>query len=71
MKVWSGKTAQDYDLLRIFECPAYYHAKKDKLHSRVKKCVFLGFRRGVKGYRIWDLKDKKTILSKNVTLMRL
>jgi len=27
----------------------------------------LGFKRGVKGYKIWDLKDKKTILSKDVT----
>jgi len=67
MEVWSGKTAQDDDSLRIFECPAYYHIKKDKLDPKAKKCVFLGFKRGVKGYKIRDPKDKKTILSRDVT----
>ncbi|KAH9802505.1 Integrase catalytic domain-containing protein [Citrus sinensis] len=27
MEMWSGKHAQDYDSLRIFGCPAYYHVK--------------------------------------------
>ena len=27
----------------------------------------LGFKRGVKDYKIWDPKDKKTILSRDVT----
>ncbi|KAH9744296.1 External alternative NAD(P)H-ubiquinone oxidoreductase B4 [Citrus sinensis] len=30
MKMWSGKHAQDYDSLRIFWCPIYYHVKDDK-----------------------------------------
>jgi len=29
--------------------------------------VFIGFKRGVKGYKIWDPKDKKFILSRDVT----
>ena len=45
----------------------YYYIKKDKLDPRVKKGVFLRFKRGVNGYKIWDLKDKKTILSRDVT----
>ena len=28
MEAWSGKAAQDYDLLRIFRCPDYYHVKE-------------------------------------------
>ena len=52
LKVWSGKTAQDYDLLRVFECLAYYHVKEDKLDPRAKRGVFVGFKKGVKGYKI-------------------
>jgi len=29
--------------------------------------VFVGFKRGVKDYKIWDPKDKKFILSRDVT----
>ena len=45
MEVWSGKAAQDYDMLKIFGCLAYYHVKEDKLDSRAKKAGFLGFKR--------------------------
>jgi len=58
-------------MLRIFECPAYYHVKEDKLDPRAKTNVFLGFKRGVKGYKLWDSKDKKIVVSKNVTSERL
>ncbi|KAH9657504.1 hypothetical protein KPL70_023101 [Citrus sinensis] len=30
MEMWFGKHAQNYDSLRIFGCPAYYHVKDDK-----------------------------------------
>jgi len=43
LKVWSEKAAQDYDLLRVFGYPTYYHVKEDKLDPRAKKGVFLGF----------------------------
>jgi len=52
LKVWSGKAAQDYDSLRVFGCSAYYHIKEDKLDPRAKKSVFVGFKKGVKGYKI-------------------
>jgi len=52
IEVWSGEAAQDYDSLRIFECPAYYHVKEDKLDLKAKKEAFLGFKRDIKGYKI-------------------
>jgi len=58
LEVWSGKTAQDYDSLRVFRYPPYYHVKEVKLDPRAKKCVFVGFKKGVKGYKIGDPKDK-------------
>jgi len=33
----------------------------------VRKGVFVEFRKGIKGYKIWDLKDKKFILSRDAT----
>jgi len=51
-------------LLRMVGCPAYYHIKEDKLDLRVKKRVFVGFKRGIKGYKIWDPEDKKIVLSR-------
>ena len=47
--------------------PAYYLVKEDKLDPRAKKGVFVGFKKGVKGYKIWDPKDKKFVLSRDVT----
>jgi len=29
--------------------------------------VFLGAKRSMKGYKLWDLENKKIVLSKNVT----
>jgi len=47
LKVWSGKAAQDYDSLRVYGCPSYYHVRKDKLDPRAKKGVFIRFKRGI------------------------
>ena len=67
MEVWSGRVAHDYDLLRAFKCPAYYHVKKDKLGPRARKGLFIGYKKDVKGNKIWYLKNKKFTLSKDVT----
>ena len=67
LEAWSGKAAADYDLLKVFGCPAYYHVKDDKLDPRAKKGVFVGFKRGIKGFKIWDPTDKKFLLSRDVT----
>ena len=37
LEVWSGKFAQDYNSLKVFGYPAYYHVKEDKLDPRAKK----------------------------------
>ena len=67
MEMWSGKPAHDYDQLKVFGCPAYYHVRTDKLEPRARKAIFVGFKRGVKGYKLWDPVDKKIVLSRDVT----
>jgi len=37
------------------------------VNPRAKKFVFLGVKRNMKGYRLWDPKNKKIVLSQHVT----
>ena len=49
-EVWSGRPV-DYLSLKIFGCLAYVHVQSgehSKLDSKSRKCVFLGFEKGVK-----------------------
>ncbi len=54
-------------------CPAYAHVRDGKLDPRVKKCNFLGYADGVKGYRLWcyDNKNSKFHVSRDVTFDRV
>ncbi|KAE8655753.1 Retrovirus-related Pol polyprotein from transposon TNT 1-94 [Hibiscus syriacus] len=49
-EVWTGHEVS-FDHLRIFGYPAYVHMPADersKLDAKSKKCIFLGYKRGVK-----------------------
>ncbi|KAF3668075.1 hypothetical protein FXO37_09705 [Capsicum annuum] len=67
-EIWSG-TLANYSDLKVFGCPAYIHVNDGKLEPRAKKCIFLGYASGVKGYRLWcpDPKSPKFIISRDVT----
>jgi len=67
LDIWSGGAAQDYDLLQVFESPAYFSVKDGKVNPRAKKFVFLGVKKNMKGYKLWDPENKKIVLSKHVT----
>jgi len=59
----------DYTTLRIFSCPAYSlvdSQKRNKLESKSKKCIFIGFTKGVKGFRLWDPEKKSTFTSRDM-----
>ena len=71
MKIWSVKYAQDYDSLCVFECPAYYHVQDGKLDPYTRKTIFVGFKGGVKGYKLWDLEDKILCVVEMSHLMKL
>ena len=51
IEVWSG-TPVVYSNLKIFSCPAYAHVDNGKLKPKSVKCVFLGCKNGVKGYKL-------------------
>jgi len=45
------------------------NVKKDKLETRAKRCIFIGYIEGVKGYKLWRLEPRevKFFISKDVT----
>ncbi|KAH9657805.1 hypothetical protein KPL70_023225 [Citrus sinensis] len=67
-ELWSGKPP-DLSNLRIFGCPAYAHIKQGKLEPRAVKGYFLGYPKGIKGYKIWTLngKSSRILISRDVT----
>ena len=65
-EVWKGEHVS-YSFLRVFGCPAYVYESKGKLEPRARKCIFLGYRRGVKGYRLLFPISKKIVMSRHVT----
>ncbi|GJT10612.1 retrotransposon protein, putative, ty1-copia subclass [Tanacetum coccineum] len=58
IEVWSNSPA-NYEDLRVFGCIAYTHANNRKLDPRAIKCIFLGYKSGVKGYKLWCPETKK------------
>lgn len=63
-EVWFD-TPVDYFSFHIFGCSAYAYVNEGKLEPRSKKCIFLGYASGVKGYRLWCT-NPKFIVSRDV-----
>ena len=65
---WHGRCA-NYSILKTFGCAAFSHQNEGKLKLRARKCVFLGYPKRVKGYRLWDRSQKEVriIVSRDVT----
>jgi len=66
--IWRGESV-DYSTLRIFGCPMYSlvdSQKRNKLESKSKKCIFIGFTKGVKGLRLWDPKKRSAFTCRDM-----
>ncbi|KAL2630082.1 hypothetical protein R1flu_014768 [Riccia fluitans] len=64
------KRVPDYSKLRVFGYDVYAHTPREnqtKLDPKAKKCYFLGYQQGVKGYQLWDPVDCKLIVSRDVS----
>jgi hypothetical protein len=67
-EVWSGKKPS-VSHLKVFGCDAFVHApklKRSKLDKKAIKCIFIGYKEGVKGYKLWDPASRKTMYSQDV-----
>jgi len=75
--VLNGKTPYEmlhgkqlaYEHLRIFGSLCYAHNQRrndDKFASKSKKCVFIGYPYGKKGWKLFDLETKEILFSRDV-----
>jgi hypothetical protein len=54
---------------RVFGCDAFVlvpKEKRNKLDNNALKCIFISYRDGMKGYKLWDRIFKKTIYIRDV-----
>jgi hypothetical protein len=59
--------------LRVFSCKALAHVfdeKKTKLESKSMPCVFLGYYKGTKAYRLMSIETKIIIKSRDVMVIK-
>ena len=66
-EMWSGPP-MDYSGIRISGSPACTYVNDGKMEPHAKKCVFLGYTDGIKGFRLWDPSTSRIITSRDVTL---
>ena len=55
-ELWTGKKPS-LSHMRVFGCHAYVHVLKDKrtkLDSKSERCIFIRYKDGLKGYKIWN-----------------
>ena len=67
-EVWTCNEV-DYSSLRVFGCPAYAHItgeERSKLDENSRHCIFLGYHKGIKGFKLWDLKANKVVINRDV-----
>jgi hypothetical protein len=67
-EVCSGKKPS-LQHLRVFGCDAYVHVPKEnrsKLDNKAEKCIFIGYKDGVKGYKLWNPETKKIVYNRDV-----
>jgi hypothetical protein len=55
-EVWTCKKPS-LEHLRVFGCDGYVHVPKEnksKLDNKVETCIFIGYKDGMKGYKLWN-----------------
>jgi len=67
-EVWTGKKPS-LSHLRVFGCDAYVHVPKEKrtkLDSKSEKCIFIGYKYGLRGYKLWNPVTRKVVYNRDV-----
>ena len=67
-EVWTGKKPS-LSHLRVFGCDAYVHVPKEKrtkLDNKYERCIFIGYKDGLKGYKLWNSETRKVVYNRDV-----
>ena len=67
-EVWIRKKPF-FSHLRVFGCDAYVYVlkeKRTKLESKSERCIFIGYKDGLKGYKLWNLETRKVVYNRDV-----
>jgi hypothetical protein len=65
---WDGKNPSLAHLI-VFGCDTFVHIPKErrtKLDSKSKKCIFIGYKDGIKGYKLSNPSTRTEIYSRDV-----
>ena len=52
--------------LIVFGCDAFMHVQKEKrskVDNKVEKCIFVAYKDGIKGYKVWNYVTRKIVYS--------
>jgi hypothetical protein len=72
-EVWIGKKPS-LTHLKVFGYEAYVHVPKEnmsKLDKKVEKCIFIGYKDGLKGYKLWNPETKKVVYRRDVVFREM
>ena len=67
-EVWSGRKPS-IGHLRVFGCDTFMHVPKEKrrnIDNKAEKCIFFGYKDGVKGYKLWNPLTRKIVYNRDV-----
>ena len=67
-EVWSSKKPSIAHL-KVFGCDAFMHVPKEKMSkpdNKTEKCIFVGYKDGIKGYKLWNLVTREIVYSRDV-----
>lgn len=62
-EVWVGKNPSLSHLI-VFRCDLFVHVPKEKISSldnKFEKCIFIMYKDGVEGYKLWNLVTRKMV----------
>ena len=67
-EAWDGKNPS-LAHLNFFGCDAFVHIPKEKrtkIDNKSERCIFIGYKYGIKGYKLWNLVTITTFYSRDV-----
>ena len=71
-EVWTSKKPS-LTHIKVFGCDVYVHVPKEnksKLDKKVEKCIFIGYKDGLKGYNLWN-PETKVVYSRDVVFREM